>query len=187
MKMRLFNPFRFGISCLVCCWLGLAFAWQTSAESVPSAAGGHYTIDTWENDNGLPQNSIISMTQTRDGYLWLGTINGLVRFDGVRFMVFNEDNTPGLGSSPIVSLFEDRRGNLWIGSELSGVLVARDGRVTSMGIGAGNRDSRVRSFCEDAEGAVWMCTRDGQLWRHKDGVANRCPRENEGSGYARER
>ena len=45
------------------------------------------------------------MTQTRDGYLWLGTINGLVRFDGVRCTVFNEDNTPGLGSSPIVSLF----------------------------------------------------------------------------------
>ncbi len=172
MKMRLLNPFRVWISCLVCFWLALAFARQTCAESVSSAAGGHYTIDTWENDDGLPQNSIISMTQTRDGYLWLGTINGLVRFDGVRFTVFNEDNTPGLGSSPIVSLFEDRRGNLWIGSELSGVLVARDGKVTSLGIGVGNRDSRVRSFCEDAEGAVWMCTRDGQLWRHKDGTAN---------------
>jgi ligand-binding sensor domain-containing protein len=155
-----------------CCgvvWLGSHLA----------AAPGHvlasplYTVDSWENDDGLPQSSIISMTQTRDGYLWLGTINGLVRFDGRRFPVFNEDNTPGLGSSPIVGLFEDRRGNLWIGSELSGVLLAKDGQVTSLGIGHGSKESRLRSICEDVEGAVWLTLWDGQLWRWKDGVTNR--------------
>lgn len=164
-------------------WM-LIMAWSMalSAVGVKAAAGGEvafssalYTVDSWENDDGLPQNSVIAMTQTRDGYLWLGTINGLARFDGRRrFTVFDEDNTPGLGSSPIVGLFEDSRGSLWIGSELSGVLVARDGKVTGLGIGQGNPESRLRTICEDASGAVWLTLHDGQLWRcGDDGVTNR--------------
>jgi len=170
--MRLFGPLlsRFRLAIWLC--VSMTFAEAARAASGGPQANGLYTIDSWENDDGLPQNSIISMKQTRDGYLWMGTINGLVRFDGRRFTVFNEDNTPGLGSSPIVSLFEDRRGNLWIGTELSGVLLAKDGKVASLGIGRGNRESLLQSICEDAEGAVWMSTKDGHLWRYKDGATN---------------
>ena len=172
--MRLFRLIYAGLYPALLLCVGLALGSGAIAASVsPSHSSSLYTVDSWENDDGLPQNSIISMTQTRDGYLWLGTINGLVRFDGIRVTIFNEDNTPGLGSSPIVALFEDRRGNLWIGSELSGVLVASDGRVTSLGIGRGNRESRLRSICEDAAGAVWLTLADGQLWRINDGVTNR--------------
>lgn len=60
-----------------------------------AASGAHYSVKTWTTEDGLPQNSVIAMTQTRDGYLWLGTLRGLARFDGVRFTVFDEDNTPG--------------------------------------------------------------------------------------------
>jgi ligand-binding sensor domain-containing protein/signal transduction histidine kinase len=137
--------------------------------------GGRYVIDVWENDDGLPQNSIISMTQTRDGYLWLGTVKGLVRFDGLRdrrFAVFDEDNTPELGSSSIVKLFEDSQGTLWIGTELEGVVLARAGQTTRLGIGRGSRDGRLASICEDTAGAVWLCTSDGQLWRYLNGETN---------------
>ena len=92
--MRLFGLLLSGFRLAI--WLCVAMAFAPAAR----AANSLYTIDSWENDDGLPQNSIISMTQTRDGYLWMGTINGLVRFDGLRFTVFNEDNTPGLGSRP---------------------------------------------------------------------------------------
>jgi len=170
--MRLSGPFLSGFCLAIGLGVALAFVPAARAANASPQTNGLYTIDSWENDDGLPQNSIISMTQTRDGYLWMGTINGLVRFDGLRFTVFNEDNTPGLGSSPIVSLFEDRRGNLWIGSELSGVLLAKDGKVTSLGIGKGSREGRLKSICEDAAGAVWLCTQDGQLWRYKDGATN---------------
>lgn len=174
--MRLFGLLLSGFRLAI--WLCVAMAFAPAAR----AANSLYTIDSWENDDGLPQNSIISMTQTRDGYLWMGTINGLVRFDGLHFTVFNEDNTPGLGSSPIVSLFEDRRGNLWIGSELSGVLLAKDGKVTSLGIGKGNSESRLKSICEEVSGAVWLCTQDGQLWRYKDGATNAFSLGSETSG-----
>src|SRR5436190_21720223 len=109
-----------------------------AANARPQACS-RYLVDSWENDNDLPQNSVISMTQTRDGYLWLGTINGLVRFDGIRFTVYDEYNTPGLASSPISSLFEDRKGNLWIGTDTAGVFLARDGQGNIHGVEVGGK------------------------------------------------
>src|SRR5512137_2380204 len=63
----------------------------------PLAHVGDYTIQNWQLEQGLPQISVTSIAQTPDGYLWVGTFNGLVRFDGVRFTVFHEGNTPTLG------------------------------------------------------------------------------------------
>lgn len=142
-----------------------------SARSATNAGPGSFIVDRWENNekDGLPSSSIISMIQTRDGYLWLGTLSGLVRFDGVHFKVFDEANTPGLDSSRIVSLFEDSHSNLWIGTETAGVLLARGGVVTSLGIGQGGREGRLMSACEDGTGAVWLYTADGQLCRYKNG------------------
>ena len=62
-------------------------------------ARAQYQFDRWTTDNGLPDNSISSVLQTRDGYLWLTTFDGLVRFDGVRFTIFNAANTPALKSN----------------------------------------------------------------------------------------
>jgi ligand-binding sensor domain-containing protein/signal transduction histidine kinase len=142
------------------------------AAGEPPRASSRYIVDSWENDNDLPQNSVISMTQTRDGYLWLGTINGLVRFDGIRFTVYDEYNTPGLASTPISSLYEDRKGNLWIGTDTAGVALARDGQVISLGVGAGSKDRRLAAIGEDQSGAVWLHTQDGQLWRFEEGQTN---------------
>jgi len=72
-----------------------------------------YLVESWGTEDGLPQSSVISVIQTRDGYLWLGTLKGLVRFDGNQFTIFNEFNTPGLKSDRIVYLFEDSHTNLW--------------------------------------------------------------------------
>src|SRR5512139_1230743 len=112
------------------------------------------------------------MTQSLDGDLWMGTLDGLVRFDGTRFAVFNEGNTPGLNSSQIVYLFEDSQTNLWIGTETAGAALAKDGKVTSLGIGRGSREGRLAAACEDAAGAVWLYTADGQLWRYHHGSTN---------------
>ena len=92
------------------------------AQSPPSSLNPllpftQYTHDAWQRAEGLPQNSVVAMAQTRDGYLWLGTFGGLVRFDGVRFTIFNSANTPQLKSNRITALLEDRDGALWIGAE----------------------------------------------------------------------
>ncbi len=126
-----------------------------------------WAVTVWDTDEGLPQNSVTAIVETHDGFLWLGTLNGLVRFDGTGFTVFDESNT-GLRSSRIVSLFEDRQGNLWIGTQTAGVALLKDGQITSVGIGAGSSDRHLAAACQDAGGGVWLYTADGQLWRYAD-------------------
>src|SRR5262245_52877444 len=85
-------------------------------------AQAQYRFDHWTADNGLPQNSVRDILQTRDGYLWLTTFDGLVRFDGVRFTIFNKSNSPGIVSNRFISLFEDRSGDLWASVETGQVV-----------------------------------------------------------------
>ncbi len=128
-----------------------------------ATASTNFSVEVWDTDRGLPQSSVISMVQTRDGYLWLGTLNGLARFDGRRFTVFHEGNTPGLNSSRIVKLFEDSRQRLWVGTESAGITLVANGTATNLNIGTGTRDGRLVSICEDVAGTVWMFLANGQL------------------------
>src|SRR6266702_6558358 len=90
--------------------VGGLFPWNAFAARLTFTADPTYLIDTWETDDGLPENSATAMVQTRDGYLWFGTFNGLVRFDGLKFTVFDPGNTPQLPSAGIVNLHLDRSG-----------------------------------------------------------------------------
>ncbi|MCU0783639.1 MAG: histidine kinase [Verrucomicrobia bacterium] len=136
-----------------------------------SAAGvnGNFTIKSWDNEDGLPQSSVIALAQTRDGYLWLGTLGGMARFDGRRFGVFDGFNTPGLGSGRIVFLFADSQGNLWVGTETAGAMLIKDGKIIPLEIGNRSRAGRLVSACEQTNGTVWLCTANGQLCRYAGG------------------
>lgn len=135
---------------------------------VPRASAPHF-IDVKDTEDGLPQNSVIAMTQTRDGYLWLGTFNGLARFDGLRFTVFDESKSRNLPSGPIVSLFEDSERTLWIGTEASGVVLLRDGQLASLPIGPVGSEKRLVSISEKPLGVVWLYTANGEVWRYEHG------------------
>ncbi|MEW6160118.1 MAG: two-component regulator propeller domain-containing protein [Verrucomicrobiota bacterium] len=107
------------ISVCRCLWLSfLVPKIFLGAAEFPEFAN-EFTTDAWTTENGLPQNSITAMAQTPDGYLWLGTFNGLLRFDGARFKVFDPVNTPALKSARVVELDVDKHGTLWITSEES--------------------------------------------------------------------
>src|SRR5215470_9641085 len=96
---------------------------------VPPAVA-QYHVDSWTTGNGLPQNDIRDVCQTPDGYLWLASMDGLVRFDGVRFTVFNRSNTPGILGIRFTSLY-CHDGEFWAGTETSGVTRYRQGRFTT--------------------------------------------------------
>jgi ligand-binding sensor domain-containing protein/signal transduction histidine kinase len=132
-------------------------------------SGSPFIVDVWTSKEGLPENAVISVIQTKDGYLWLGTLNGLVRFDGNQFTVFNEFNTPGLNSDRIVYLFEDSHTNLWIGTDSGGVAMAKDGRITNFQIGGAGHEGRLLYAFEDAKGMVWFYTADGRTSWYQDG------------------
>lgn len=147
--------------------------------------GVPYALDVWRTKDGLPQSSVLSMVQTRQGYLWLGTLKGLVRFDGHQFTVMDPGNTPGLPGTRIFTLFEDSRQELWVGTEASGVALIRDGEVLPLDFGRGSRDSRVVAICEDDSGAVWLLGADGQLARYRDGAFDIWTAVDRRSGSAR--
>ena len=94
-----------------------------------------YLQTVWTTENGLPQNSVTAIVQSRDGYLWLSTFGGLARLDGVRFTIFNSANTPGLKSNRITALLEDRRGILWLGTETGELMSLQDGVGTTYPLG----------------------------------------------------
>jgi signal transduction histidine kinase/ligand-binding sensor domain-containing protein len=154
----------FGSAALLAVWL--CGAPRAGAQ----VADGRFSIDTWGTGQGLlPDDSVLALTQTRDGYLWLGTLDGIVRFDGVRCTVFDESNTTNLPSIKIVRLFEDSRSNLWVGTFTAGAALISQGRVEPLKIGRGQRAGNLVSICEDSTGAVWLLTADGQLGRHANG------------------
>jgi ligand-binding sensor domain-containing protein/signal transduction histidine kinase len=142
---------------------GVAFALD------PKKGITQYVHDVWTTENGLPQNSILSITQTRDGYLWLGTWGGLARFDGVRFTVFERGNTPALNNNYIYALYEGRDGSLWIGTGGGGLTRFRDGKFTTYTTNDGLSINDLRSVCEDDVGNLWIGTMGGGLNRFSDG------------------
>lgn len=87
-----------------------------------------YSLRTWSKEDGLAAHAASAVAQTRDGYLWIATDEGLVRFDGTRFTLLNKESAPGLRDSRILSLVADRGGTLWIGTERGTELSARRGR-----------------------------------------------------------
>lgn len=139
--------------------LGLVFCFESYAFSQrlrPAATASlprtqPYRVTRWTTEEGLPQNSVTSIVQTRDGYLWLGTFGGLARFDGVRFTIFNTANTPQLKSNRITALLEDRAGALWIGTE-SGELVRYSNGAFAAWPGVGGT---ILSFYQERTGVLW--------------------------------
>jgi signal transduction histidine kinase/ligand-binding sensor domain-containing protein len=117
----------------------------------------------------LPQNAVTAAVQLRDGYLWLGTYTGLVRFDGVRFVVFNDNNTPALKNNRITSLFEAPDGTLWIGHETGDVTRFKAGRFEAVPVRAQWNGGKIFGIGADDAGDIWLLNSDGLLARVRDG------------------
>jgi ligand-binding sensor domain-containing protein/signal transduction histidine kinase len=144
----------------------LLCAYSSLLAAEPNA---RFTVDVFGTAQGLPSSAVLAVTQTRDGYLWVGTYDGLARFDGVQFAVFDENNTPGLNSSEIIRLYEDRQTNLWVGAENGGIHLVKAGKVASVDLARGGYGGRLMAICEDSSGAVLLYTDIGLLARYRDG------------------
>jgi ligand-binding sensor domain-containing protein/signal transduction histidine kinase len=136
----------------------------------PGRPLGSYSLDAWSVDRGLPESAVFALVQTRDGYLWVGTTEGLARFDGLRFTVFDKANTPAIRHNQIQALFEDRAGALWIGTYGGGLVRLKDGRFDAFTTREGLPGDTVRSLAQSADGALWIGTHGAGLGRLRDGV-----------------
>ena len=124
----------------------------------PSRQLSQYVRKSWDAADGLVQNTLQVVLQTRDGYIWLGTEAGLVRFDGARFTTFDRHNTPALQHHNIRALAEGHDGTLWIGTQPGGLVRYRDGHFSAFGRDQGLPDTPVYTLHVDRTGTLWVGT-----------------------------
>jgi ligand-binding sensor domain-containing protein/signal transduction histidine kinase/CheY-like chemotaxis protein len=126
----------------------------------PSRQPSQYVLDNWQISEGLPQTSAMAIARTPDGYLWVGTQEGLARFDGVRFTVFDTNSEPAFADNYVSALFVDRAARLWIGTA-SGIVVLENGHFTALTRVMQLEHAYVRSIAEGNDGRVWVGTETG--------------------------
>ena len=129
----------------------------------PERALTQYVCDIWNLEEGLPQSSVQCLTQTRDGFIWFGTQEGLLRFDGVRFDIFTRTNTALFRSNYISMLYEDRDGRLWIGADQGGLLVYDKGRFQDKSADLKIGDDVINHMFQDRKGRLWVSTFESGL------------------------
>ena len=133
-----------------------------------------YLIDVWTSEDGLPNSSVTALAQTPDGYLWIGTYNGLARFDGVRFVTFDPANTPALPRARIRRLHLGAGGTLWINTYDGSLASYRDGRFALEYTGDGSADATVTLVSSHPTQPVFLLY-TGELIRRSPGTATNAP------------
>lgn len=148
----------------------------------PKKAISQYHQDFWTEQDGLPQASVQAITQTKNGYIWIGTRDGLARFDGLKFTVYRGSEHPGLLSDDIRSLHEDNLGRLWIGTFNGGVSCLEDGVFRAYSAEHGLNTTGVLEIFQDSYGNLWFGTWGGitrfnrgrfETYREGEGVVGR--------------
>jgi ligand-binding sensor domain-containing protein/signal transduction histidine kinase len=147
---------------LVLGWLGWGGAFACAAGALISNPPT-YSARTWQTDDGLPRNTITSIAQTHDRYLWLGTPFGVIRFDGVTFTQMEGDFHPGFTRARSRVLYTDVRGRLWIGTGTAGIIRLDGKNFTVIDSQNGLPHPTVSAICEDLHGTVWIGSQDGSL------------------------
>lgn len=143
--------------CPALCAMPLAAQSAEQPVGRPGArALSQYAAQVWNDTHGLPQNSVQAITQTTDGYLWLGTQTGIARFDGVRFTVFDRDDTPALSRPYVWTLAAAADGGLWIGTEEAGIIYKRGDTYRTITTADGLPTNYILQLREDRNGTLWI-------------------------------
>ena len=156
--------------------LGLALAALTAACVLPAPGAAPplepgFTVRSWDQEDGLPASPrFYALARTPDGYLWIGSEVGLVRFDGARFVTLTTNDVPALGHNHILSLLADTNGVLWVGTA-SGTLAARvNGSFSAMPLDPRLRGAPIMRLASGPDGALWVSAAGYGLVRWARGV-----------------
>jgi signal transduction histidine kinase/ligand-binding sensor domain-containing protein len=141
-------------------WLALVGPLVYAAGPGFPPSGPSYGIDLWREAEGLPQSRVRAIAQTHDGYIWLGTDGGAVRFNGASFRAFTVE-TGNLKDNEVWALQEDDENALWIGTYGGGLTRFKDGRFETFTTADGLPDDIVTRLEKDSSGDIWIATASG--------------------------
>ena len=167
------SPF---LACVGAIVLGILASARLPAEGVEknleNAGDWSYTSQSFQSPNRLPGESVQSFAQTPDGFLWVGTSEGLLRFDGASYVRFSHENTPAMREDSVFCLLAARNGRLWIGTDGGGLIEMHDGVFRLYTAADGLTDVFIRALYEDHAGSIWIAT-DSGLFRESNGKVER--------------
>ncbi len=167
---RLFTFFR-SVVCLFAVW-GPSWA---RAEGL-SSADSRFIVHTWETDDGLPHNTVLSVLQGADGFLWIATNGGLVRFDGKTFVASQSPLLADESAAAIRSIVQESPGVLLAASAKGGLVrIARGRHETHPATQYLRKGERVQRLFMERDGVLWIALADRQLIRWTAGGAQRLP------------
>ena len=135
----------------------------------PAKAVTQYSLAAWQTEDGLPHNRVQAIAQTPDGYLWLATQEGLARFDGVRFTVFDRRSTAAMTANDVETIYVSRDGSLWVGNYGGTLLRYQNGRFRSYSSREGLYSATISALAEDTHGDLWIGTDGDGLYRLHEG------------------
>ncbi len=166
------NAYHAAVAHVRFCWelRAVALALAICPATLPAARGANadWFARPWHSEDGLPNNTIFGLAQTPDGYLWLGTRTGLVRFDGVRFEEFSPTNFVAPPNRGIITMLASPAGGLWLAMD-RGAVVRVNGLSTRAFI-EGLPSSIPGSLAEAADGSLWISYHGGAVYRLADGL-----------------
>ncbi len=126
--------------------------------------GSDYTSILYDSSNGLPTSDANAVVQNEEGFIWIGSYSGLVRYDGSSFYRFDSKT----GISSVYSLYVDSKDRVWIGTNENGFAFYDHGQITSYGKLEGMKSHSIRAICEDAEGNILIGTTEGLAYVDED-------------------
>ena len=127
-----------------------------------------FLVDSWDNEDGLPTNAVLDIAKTSEGYMWLATFNGLVRFDGVEFKVFDKSNTPEFKTNNLSTLLVDSQDRLWIGTNGGGLMRMQGDQFHYFDTDSLIRTPMITVMEEGEDGIIWIGTRSGLAFVKND-------------------
>lgn len=149
--------------------LALLLGFAATAASVSPKPLDSYFRETWSTREGLPHNQVHAIAQTPDGYLWFGTWEGLVRYNGMEFEIYNRANVPSLRDNGVRSISITGSGRLIAGTSRGGVAILEDGVWRNVGEADGLAQDEVMEALEDRKGRLWVATESAGVSRIGDG------------------
>jgi signal transduction histidine kinase/ligand-binding sensor domain-containing protein len=165
------------MSCARIAVLVLSFCALPATARIVNEPPINYTSRVWQMQDGLPEQTVQAFAQTKDRYLWIGTTGGLLRFDGVRLVLFDRDNTPAFNENNIFGLTVTTDDTLWVATEGGGLIRYKDGLFRSFSGKDGLLNDFVRTVYQDSKGQIWIGTDNG-LFQFRGGRIERVDNSN---------
>ena len=132
-------------------------------------ARAQFRSTQWTAESGLPQNIVRGIVQTPDGYLWVATLNGVARFDGVRFTVFDKSNTPGIVTNRFAAMVHGVEGDLWLYTENGNITRYHNHEFHTLGVSEGTTPESAHGITADNQGNIWIL-HDQKIFKWNDGA-----------------